>query len=148
MPQRQFAEVGVNARLQTLEPGAWLKKLGVGIDGPAEFDLSVTFYGSGSDNWVGLTNWSAKESPFTAKFQQANAAIDSLLDKTRGTLPGERAADFQQLCGILADTNVSIPLATKFEAVAYRPESVDVKVQQFEPAADYVRFMPEFARKH
>jgi peptide/nickel transport system substrate-binding protein len=145
--QRQFAEVGINARLQTLEPGAWLKRLGVGIDGPAEFDMSVTFYGSGSDNWVGMTNWSAKESPFTAKFQKDDAAITSLLDKTRGASPGDRAADFQQLCGVLADTNASIPLATKFEAVAYRQESLDVKVQQFEPAADYVRFIPEFARK-
>jgi peptide/nickel transport system substrate-binding protein len=63
-------------------------------------------------------------------------------------LPGaERAGLFQQMCGLVAERSNIIPLASRFNVVAYRADRLTPVVQEFEPLGDYVRFIPQYVRK-
>jgi peptide/nickel transport system substrate-binding protein len=146
--QQNLAEAGLNARLQPLEYGAWLKAIGSGTPDPAKFDTSVTFLTAGSDNWLGLSNWSPTASAFTAKYQLGDATFDALLDQTVSMRPGpDRARIFQQMCGKIAETANIIPIASRVNFVAYRTDHLDANVQTFEPIGDFVRQIAGYARR-
>jgi ABC-type transport system substrate-binding protein len=143
--QQNLAEAGMTARVQTLEQGAWLQRA---TATPAMFDTAITFSATSGDNWIGLSIWSTAENAFTKNFQLDNPVFDSLLDKTRALPPGsERGAQFQQMCGIIAETENIIPLTTRFQTVAYRSDRLTAKVGESELHANPIRFVSEFTRK-
>ena len=82
------------------------------------------------------------------KWTLENPAFETLLNKTRGMERGsERAAAFQQMCGLVAETANTIPMTQRLNVVAYRSDKLNAKVADFESSSDYVRFISEFTRK-
>lgn len=145
--QRNFSDIGVTARLQDLEQGAWRTRF-LGLQGDAQFDATVSFYAGGTDNWHSLNNWSPTAFPGRAKYKAEIPEFKTLLDKTSVMQPGsERQASFQKMAELLASTANTIPLATRFHTIAYRSDRIVVKAHEFEPVGNFARFIAEYSRK-
>ena len=146
--QRSLAEVGVTARLQPLEQGAWIQRLTPATAGaPAQFDVSMNFSTSRGDNWGALATWSTTASAYTVPFQLENAAFNALLDRTRAVPPGQRGDSFQQLCAMIADDGNIIPLTTRINVMAYRSDRLNVNIPDTEAVGNFARFIAEYSRK-
>jgi peptide/nickel transport system substrate-binding protein len=146
--QRTLAEVGVTARVQTLEQGAWVQRLTPATAGaPAQFDVSTNFSTSRGDNWGALATWSTTASAYTVPFQLENPAFNALLDRTRAMPPGQRADSFQQLCAMIADDGNIIPLTTRVNVMAYRSDRLNASILDTEAVGDFARSIAEYSPK-
>jgi peptide/nickel transport system substrate-binding protein len=146
--KQSLSDAGIDMKIQVLDQGTVLQRLGLGSDPVAKFDAYTNFTSGYGDNWVALSAFSAVVSAYSNKYQLENPAFDALLDKARTAAPGqERQAIFQQACASVAETGNIIPLTTRFYTVAYRNDKINAQVTSYEATVNYVRFVAEYTRK-
>jgi len=133
--QSQLANVGIAVTLDPLSPGEFGNNFVGG-----NFDLSIVFYGTGTDPYFGLINWNPALAGYTAKFNAPVAAFNALLPKIASTTNAtKRKSLIQQACMLIDADSAQLPVLSKVQTIAYRTDLLNAKVLSAEDASNPMR---------
>lgn len=130
----QLARVGVKVNLRPLPDGQYLKDL-VGGD----FDMGLTFYGSGADPYFSLINWDPELTAFTAKFNTPIPEVDTTLPLIASASGQARRSAIDKVCAAIDNDSGQIPLVSKTLTIAWNATRLDADVLRAENGTDPLR---------
>jgi peptide/nickel transport system substrate-binding protein len=130
----ELAAIGLQVNLQPLPDAQDIKDLVAG-----DFDLGMTFYGSGTDVYFGLTDWSPTLSGFTSKFNAPVAAIEASLPLVASETGAARTQAISKACTAADADSAQIPLDSKNLTIAWNTSKLSANVLGAENASDPLR---------
>ncbi len=143
--QQNLKQIGLNAKIQQVDAGEWLKRLIT--DPSAPFDLSVAYLGGQADPGMVLAWWNPAVAQWNKNWLQADQKLIGLVNQSLSGTGGDRRAVLQQTCDRIAQDANIIPLVTRATFVGYRDDQVSVVMQQREPYTIALRHIAEFNLK-
>ncbi len=139
--QQQLADLGVSTALDPLPSGDYLTKFREGT-----MELGISFYATGTDPYVGLSNWDPALAAWTAGLHGAVPAISEKLPAVAETSGDARADLIKDVCLEIDADSAMIPLVSRSQTVAWRSDLVNAEVLPVEVASYALRNIVNFTR--
>ncbi|MFO1057676.1 MAG: ABC transporter substrate-binding protein [Dongiaceae bacterium] len=126
------AEIGLTANIAVIEEGVWVKR--AWVDNPSQFQAMITWYAGYSDPVMSTLWWNPKVAGFTAGHVPFDQAIADAINKGFTTPKNDpaRAEALQQLCTLIDEQAVKVPLCTRKDTIAYRSDRLKPNLSHFE----------------
>ncbi len=122
--QQNLQATGLNVKVETLEAGLMTKRV---YSEKVDFDLAVGWFAGYNDPSLVTAWWNPALAGFNKAFMKPDPQLNALIDKGFTTPDGPaRTAALQQACDRAAEGANMIPLVTRPNVVAYRPDQVKV----------------------
>ena len=138
----QLARVGVAVNLRPLPDGQYLKDL-VGGD----FDLGLTYYGSGADPYFSLINWDPELTTFTAKFNAPIPEVETALPLIASASGQTRRSAIDKVCVAIDEDSGQIPLVSKTLTIAWNKTRLDADILGAENGTNPLRNIARYTTK-
>jgi len=144
--QRNLQDAGLKVRLVSLDLGTLLSRVYNGKT--ADFDLSVSWFAGYGDPAMSPARYNPDITNFNKAYTVSDPDLNVLIDQALATAPGaERTKILRSECDrIASDANI-IPLVTKDNIIAYRPDRVTPAIDSLEGYALPLRNIAEFGVK-
>lgn len=137
--QRNWAEIGVKAKIQQLEVGNW-EKLEF-TDNPSNFDTAMSYNAGFGDPGSNLNNYSPVYVPSDKGWDKKDPGLETLLGQIN-ELPNGAKRDqlMQTACTRIDDESNQIPLVTRPKIIGYNTSAITPVFQGTEGYVDPLRY--------
>jgi peptide/nickel transport system substrate-binding protein len=126
--QQSLSAIGFAAKVETIERAQEIDRV-YSSKSKVDFDLALNWYAGYNDPSMVTTWWNPALAVFNAAWMKSDGDVNRLIGEGFKTQNGPaRQAVLQQLCDRAAEKANMIPLATRSNVVAYRSDSVEVKI--------------------
>jgi peptide/nickel transport system substrate-binding protein len=122
--QQNLQAIGLTVKIEVLEAGIVSQRV---YSEKVDFDLAVGWFAGYNDPSLVTAWWNPALAGFNKAFMKPDPELNALIDKGFTTPDGPaRTAVLQQACDRAAEGANMIPLVTRPNVVAYRPDQVKV----------------------
>jgi peptide/nickel transport system substrate-binding protein len=137
--KENVAEIGLTANIAVIEEGIWVKR--AWVDNPSQFEAMITWYAGYSDPAMVTLWWNPAVAGFTAGHVPVNASVDDAIAKALSLAKNDssRPAALQNLCALLDQEAVKVPLCTRQDTVAFRSDKLRAEVKHIEGYGNTLR---------
>ncbi|MYU10058.1 hypothetical protein GTZ78_04975 [Streptomyces sp. SID8361] len=139
-------KTGLKVKIEQIEVGPWAERVFSGE--PADFDISISFFGNYADPNMVLPNYRTASASFADGYQVKDQTLSDLVDKTESLPKGdERDAVLVDTCKRIAENANVIPLVTKDVIVAYRGDKIVADIGKVDSVSVALRDMAQYGAK-
>lgn len=140
--QQDLKAVGVDARIEKLDDGAFTDKIYGKV--PGHFDAALNWYAGYADAGMVVQWWNPKAAGFTAGFIEDDAKLNGLVESVREDGGADRSTTVRDLCAEVDDNADMIPLVTRPAIIAYRSDRVSPTLYAAEGYGDLWRNVADY----